>query len=161
MAELSAIEDVYRTRFPAFLRVAVAIVGDEQLARDAVHDGFVRAVRHRRRFRGEGGLEGWLWRIVVNEARKRRAREGRLIPVDPAELDAGSETNGYAEAGHIAATVAALPERQRLVLFLRYFADLDYERIAQALDVAPGTVAATLSAAHSKLRQQLKEVERC
>ena len=161
MSDLSGIERLYRDRFPTFLRVAVAIVGDEQLGRDAVHDAFVRAVRHRRRFRGEGPLEGWLWRIVVNEARKRRAREGRLIPVDPAELDAGSETNGYGESGRIATVLAALPERQRLVLFLRYFADLDYERIAQALDVAPGTVAATLHAAHTKLRDQLKEVERC
>ncbi len=153
---LGEIEAVYRERFPVFVRVAVAVVGDEQLARDAVQDGFVRAVRYRRRFRG-ASLEAWIWRIVVNEARRRRAREGRLVPVDPAELPEPS-TNGHAETGDVAALVAALPERQRLTLFLRYYADLDYEAIGAALDVAPGTVAATLNAAHSRLR---KEVERC
>jgi DNA-directed RNA polymerase specialized sigma24 family protein len=53
-----------------------------------------------------------------------------------------------------------LPERQRLVLFLRYYADLDYHTIATALEIADGTVAATLNAAHTTLRKQL-EVEEC
>ncbi len=147
---LGEIERIYRARYPAFLRVAVAVAGDEEAARDAVQDGFVRAVRHRR---------GWR-RIVVNEARKRRMREWRLVPTDPGELPAAA-ANGHDEPGRVAALVAALPERQRLVLFLRYYADLDYAAIAVALDVAPGTVAATLNAAHAKLRSQLKEVERC
>jgi RNA polymerase sigma factor (sigma-70 family) len=154
------IEDVYRLRYPAFLRVAVAVTADDEAARDAVHDGFVRALRHRRGWRREGPLEGWLWRIVVNEARKRRARDARLVPTSPHELLAES-ANGRGESGRAAALVAALPERQRLVLFLRYYADLDYAAIAAALEIAPGTVAATLNAAHRKLRAQLKEVERC
>jgi RNA polymerase sigma factor (sigma-70 family) len=52
--------------------------------------------------------------------------------------------------------VAALPERQRLVVFLRYYADLDYCAIATALDVEVGTVSATLSSAHRALRKQLE-----
>ena len=54
--------------------------------------------------------------------------------------------------------MAALPERQRLVVFLRYFADLDYREIAEALDVKVGTVSATLHAAHAALRSALSEV---
>ena len=53
--------------------------------------------------------------------------------------------------------VAGLPERQRTVLFLRYYADLEYDAIAEALGVAPGTVAATLSQARSSLRRKLEE----
>jgi RNA polymerase sigma factor (sigma-70 family) len=53
--------------------------------------------------------------------------------------------------------VAHLPERQRLALFLRYFADLPYDRIAEVLEVSPGTVAASLNAAHRTLREQLEE----
>ena len=56
--------------------------------------------------------------------------------------------------------MAALPERQRLVLFLRYYADLDYRRIAQILRVEVGTVSATLHAAHASLRRALNEVPR-
>jgi RNA polymerase sigma factor (sigma-70 family) len=51
----------------------------------------------------------------------------------------------------------ALPERQRLTVFLRYYADLSYDEIAAALGVRPGTVAASLNAAHVTLRGRLEE----
>jgi DNA-directed RNA polymerase specialized sigma24 family protein len=44
------------------------------------------------------------------------------------------------------------------VAFLRYYADLDYEGIASVLGIAPGTVAATLNAAHAALRERLEGV---
>jgi RNA polymerase sigma factor (sigma-70 family) len=153
-AVLDEIETMYRERYAVFLRVATAIVGDADLARDAVHDGFVRAVRHRRRFRGES-LEGWLWRIVVNAARRRRARE-RAIPSRSLAQHSPEST----ENGDLRALVASLPERQRHALFLRYYADLDYRSIADALGVRPGTVAAHLHAAHETLRSQLEGNER-
>jgi RNA polymerase sigma-70 factor, ECF subfamily len=149
-AVLDQIEAVYRTRYPAFVRVATAIVGDRELARDAVHDGFVRAVRHRKRFRGDS-VDGWIWRIVVNAARRRRAWE-RRVSVEPPTPHAG-----FAENGDLRALVAALPEKQRHALFLRYYADLDYRSIAEALGVKPGTVAAHLHAARDTLRSQLEE----
>ena len=154
VAGLEDIEALYRSRYASFLRVATAITADEHLAADAVHDGFVRAVRYRRRCRGS--LEGWVWRIVVNEARKARRAVPREAPLEPA-----SPSNGGEPDGEVRALVAALPERQRIALFLRYYADLDYAAIAVALDVAPGTVAASLNAAHSSLRRQLQEVDRC
>jgi RNA polymerase sigma factor (sigma-70 family) len=153
-AVLDQIETVYRTRYAVFVRVATAIVGDSDQARDAVHDGFVRAVRHRRRFRGES-IEGWIWRIVVNAARRRSARERRAA-LATESLHAG----GAIENGDLRALVAALPERQRVALFLRYYADLDYRSIADALGIRPGTVAAHLHAAHETLRDQLGEDER-
>lgn len=158
MVEANEIERVYRDRYGAYLRVAVAIVRNEQLGEEAVHDAFVRALRHRRGFRGRGSLEAWLFRIVVNESRRRQAAERRPSPAF-APRDSAS-TNGHHESGALAALVAALPERQRLVLFLRHYADLDYETIAAALCVKPGTVAASLHAAHSALRGELLEVER-
>jgi DNA-directed RNA polymerase specialized sigma24 family protein len=53
--------------------------------------------------------------------------------------------------------IAALPEQQRLVLFLRHYADLDYDSIAAVVGRRPGTVAATLHAAHRKVREAIKE----
>ena len=155
--DAAEIESIYRRRYGKFLRVAVAIVRDEQLAEEAVHDGFVRALRHRDRFRGRGPLEAWLWRIVVNEAR-RLARERGAAQPEPAHEPVA---NGRVpdELG-LRAWVAGLPPRQRAALFLRYYADLDYRSIAETLGVEVGTVSATLSAAHATLRQALKEVER-
>ena len=57
----------------------------------------------------------------------------------------------------VRAAVAELPERQRHVLFLRYYADLDYGAIADALKITPGTVGATLNQAHAALRKRFQE----
>jgi RNA polymerase sigma factor (sigma-70 family) len=154
---LTELEALYRERYPSFLRVARATVRDDGAAADAVHDAFVQAVRNRRSFRGEGTLEAWVWRMVVNAARKRR----RNLPESPGDLEeiAHESRNGFGDP--VRAAVAALPERQRLALFLRYYADLDYATIAAALDVKEGTVGATLNAAHAALRESLKEAERC
>jgi DNA-directed RNA polymerase specialized sigma24 family protein len=151
-ASLDALEEVYRARFAAFVRVATAVTGEEALGADAVHDAFVQAVRHRRSFRGEGSLEAWVWRLVVNAAKKRVQRP-HLLELEPVALS----ENGAGDPVRVA--VAALPERQRLTLFLRYYADLDYEAIAATLGVSPGTVGATLNAAHSALRSTLREAD--
>ena len=54
------------------------------------------------------------------------------------------------------AAIRRLPERQRLTLFLRYYADLDYAAIADVLGVSPGTVGASLHAAHNALEARLQ-----
>lgn len=159
---VAAIEVLYRDRFQRFLQVATAIVGDRECALEAVQDGFADALHNRAGFRSECPLEGWVWRMVVNRALKaRRPLEEPL----PAELPASGNGhtpsgNGHAPSGFpdVAGLVALLPERQRLAVFLRYYADLDYRSIAAVLDVEVGTVSATLSSAHTALRQALQEV---
>jgi RNA polymerase sigma-70 factor (ECF subfamily) len=148
------IERIYRERLPAFLRVAAAIAGDREAARDVVQDAFATALRRAASFRGDGPLEGWLWAIVVNTARNHTRRPTALPSTALPETAAVERDGGLA---HVEEAVALLPERQRLTLFLRYYADLDYRAIAAALGVAEGTVAATLSAAHAALRKQLTQ----
>jgi RNA polymerase sigma factor (sigma-70 family) len=156
-ASIAAIEALYRRRYPRFLRVALALLGDLELARDAVQEAFARAIRSRFEFRGEGSLDAWVWRTLVNVCLS-QCRSPRL---HAAGLDPPAETNGHApEWPELRAAVAALPERQRLALFLRHYADLDYESIAEALGVERGTVAATLHAAHASLRRTMEEVPR-
>jgi len=71
---LAGIEELYRARFPYFVQVARAIVGDRERALEAVQEGFANAIRGRASFRGEGSLEAWVWRAVVNAARKATRR---------------------------------------------------------------------------------------
>lgn len=157
-ASLEEFERLYRERRGVFLGVAAAITDDDGLAADALHDGFVAAVRARGSFRGEGSLDGWVWRLVVNAARRLAAE--RPAPAAPPEAAVAARNGSRSpdeQDATIRSVVAALPERQRLVVFLRYYADLDYNAIAEALDVQPGTVAATLNAARGAIRRQLEE----
>lgn len=146
------IEHVYRAGLPRFERVARAVTDDRELALEAVQDGFADALRHADRYTAAGPLEAWVWRCVVNRARKARRRGP--APAAPASPNG----DGGSDRELVRARVAALPERQRLAVFLRYYADLDYRQIASILGVEVGTVSATLSAAHAALRDQLEEV---
>ena len=145
---LDELEALYRAKLPEFRRVAAGIAGDRELGRDAVQEAFASAVRRRRDFRGSGSLEAWVWRIVVNAARDACRRQVAPPPHEPA-------TNGHRPV----LPLDLLTERQREIVFLHYYADLDYAAIAAALGISAGTVGATLNAARRTLRQALGEVQ--
>ena len=148
---LDDLEALYTGRLAEFRRVAAAIVGDRELGRDVVQEAFASAVAKRRSFRGEGQLEAWVWRIVVNaarDARRRRHADVSEMPEPSIPVDQGRSL-----------PLQLLTERQREVVFLRYYADLDYSAIAKTLAISPGTVGAILNAAHRTLREALQEVE--
>ena len=150
---MDELEALYRSRFDVFARVAASVTGDSERARDAVQEAFATAVRKRRSFRNDGPLEAWVWRIVMNAARSDARRS--MPPVDVGEQ---FQTNGHPEdESELRAALARLPERQRTAVFLRYYADLDYAAIGEALGISTGTVAATLNAAHAALRSRLEE----
>jgi RNA polymerase sigma-70 factor (ECF subfamily) len=153
-ASLDELEALYRSRFDVFARVAASVTGDSERALDAVQEAFATAVRKRRSFRGDGPLEAWVWRIVLNAARLDLRRSPPVV-----EYDEPAAANGHPERdAELRVALARLPDQQRTAVFLRYYADLDYAAIGEALGIADGTVAATLNAAHAALRTRLQEV---
>jgi RNA polymerase sigma factor (sigma-70 family) len=138
-ASLDELEALYRSRFDVFARVAESVTGDSDRARDAVQGAFATAVRKRRSFRGDGPLEAWVWRIVLNAARWDVRRSSPAV-----EYDEPAGANGHPErdAG-LRVALARLPERQRTAVFLRYYADLDYATIGDALGISTGTARPT------------------
>ena len=97
-----------------------------------------------------------MWRCVLNlRARKARPDVDRI----GSERARGERTVAVRSRTRQlpGSPLAALPERQRLVVFLRYFADLEYREIASALEIEVGTVGATLSAAHAALTHGARE----
>jgi RNA polymerase sigma factor (sigma-70 family) len=153
---VAAIEQAYRDNYPRFLRLAVAMLCDLDRGRDAVQEAFARALRSRGDLHRLENLQAWLWRTLVNVCRAEQRH-----PLARLEELGDLEQNGHAEDWpEVRAAIAALPERQRLVLFLRHYADLDYRNIAEVVGIERGTVAATLHAAHQKVRDAITEVKR-
>jgi RNA polymerase sigma factor (sigma-70 family) len=159
-ATLAELERVYRAQFRAFLRTATAYLGDADAACDAVQEGVATAIRKRRTYRGTGTVEAWAWSVVLNTIRSHYRARSHDVLLDYELRDGGASAapnrNGSAEI--VRAAVRRLPERQRLVLFLRYYADLDYATIAELLGMSEGTVGASLNAARMSLRCLLEEV---
>ena len=156
-----AIEAVYRERYARFRDVLASMTGSRDLGTDAVQETFAQALRDRHAFRGEGSLEAWIWRIAVRTAGRQRRTHS------PLGASHDVSTNGTVVATppwsdldpDLAEAVRSLAPRQRLMIFLHYFADLSYADLADACGVSEGTVAATLSQARSALVDILRAKE--
>jgi RNA polymerase sigma factor (sigma-70 family) len=148
------LERLYRARYRTFRDILAGVVGSHDIAREVVQEAFARALRDRRKFRREGSLEAWVWRIAFNVALRTRRDLRRSWELD--EAAAGVDLR----ADHdLRAAVRALPPRRRLIVFLRYFADLSYAEIAEALGISEGTVAAALAQARAELSLRLDPEE--
>jgi RNA polymerase sigma factor (sigma-70 family) len=156
---MEAIEAVYRTRSADFFRFALAKTGDPERARDAVQEGFARAIRGGATFQGTGPLEAWVARCVLNAALDLNRVFTRLQS-EPEDVAADSMTGSDDSGSVIRDAVRHLPQRQRDAIFLRYYLDFDYRAIAEVLDVEVGTISATLHAARNSLMDALQEVRR-
>lgn len=154
------LEDAYRTHGPRLRRLAAAIAGADA-ANDVVQDAFAQALRKRRSWRGDGPLEAWLWRLVLNAARdaeRRRVRRDRLADRLLRAFERHASPHVVDDALH--APLRRLPTRQRDCIVLRYFGDLSYAEIGEVMGIEPGTVGALLSKAHAALRADLETEER-
>jgi RNA polymerase sigma-70 factor (ECF subfamily) len=147
----AAIENMYRERYTRFRNGVAPIVGSYEAAHDAVQEGFARALRASTQYSGRGSLEGWVWRIVLRAALEQR-RPGADLPLDELDPAFVEPERDFA----LTNAVQALPPRRRLVVFLRYFADLPYRTIAEVLEIDEGTVAATLTQARQALAEILE-----
>ena len=144
-------------RYRHFLRVATLITRDEGTAHDAVHEGFAATFRSLTSYRAEGPQRPGSGEPLSTPPRSSSDILGRSAGRSRTHL---SQNGDETEARLIRTWIAALPERQRLIVDLGYYADLDYRQIATVLDIAVGTVAATLSAALQTLRTTIEEVPR-
>ena len=148
--ETEALERLYRERYVAFRNGLAPVVGSYDEARDVVQEAFARALRSQGDFRGEGSLQAWVWKIALRVAleRRRQGRENRLELLDPQLIET--------ERDHeLSEALRRLSPRKRLVVFLRYFADLSYAEISEVAGISEGTVAATLSQARAALLEHL------
>lgn len=146
----AAIERLYRERYVRFRNGVAPVAGSYDAARDAVQEGFARALRASSQYSGRGSLEGWVWRIVLRAALEQR-RPGEEVSFDA--VDAAFVEPERDEA--LTEAMGTLSPRRRLVVFLHYFADLPYAAIAEALEIEAGTVAATLAQARDALAATL------
>ena len=157
------LETLYEEDFEHFVRVASGIAGGMENGVDAVHDAFLACLRRRDTYRGLGTLEAWVWRAVVTSALKLARANRKYSNVDVDEILAHEHTEDVvpvvrnADIEGVRQAVRALPERQRVVLFLRYYADLDYLAIARILGIRPGTVGVSLSKAQITVRRALDD----
>jgi RNA polymerase sigma-70 factor (ECF subfamily) len=138
--------------------------GDAAAASDVTQQVFLKLIGGMSRYRGDSAFSTWLYRIVVNACvdRSRRHRAEVAVPA-PAALDAVPDSALSHEAlfarGEVAQSVkdaiATLPPKLRIAILMRYFEELSYAEMAQALQCSIGTVSSRLSRGHRLLARRL------
>ncbi|MEY4701433.1 MAG: hypothetical protein RL326_1620 [Pseudomonadota bacterium] len=164
--------------------MAVDIVKNREDAEDVVQESFVKAFLSLDKFKGDSSFFTWLYRIAFNMAvdvKRKSARRGGnhfeykeslgVSPSGSGGIDTG-ETLGapvqHVEGPHealarkqtgqkIQEVLAELSEDHRAVITLREIDGLNYEEIAEALDIPRGTVMSRLFYARKALQKALKE----
>ncbi len=136
------------------LRIVLVSVGDRQLAEDLVAEAFTRAWTSWRKVRDHPVPRAWIVRTALNAHVSWWRRRRREVMTDSAVIPEADYASTAVD-DEIAVAVRALPPRQREVLVLRVFFDLDTEATAKLLGIAPGTVGAHLHRALATLRTQI------
>jgi RNA polymerase sigma-70 factor (sigma-E family) len=152
-------EEYAYARGPALIRLARLLTGDRHLAEDLVQDVLARAYARWRRIGRLDQPDRYVRRMLVNAHHswwRRRSSHELTVPVFPDRPGRADEAATVAERDAMWRHVAALPARQRTVIVLRYYEDLDDAAIAELMGCSAGTVRThakraltTLRAAHT------------
>jgi RNA polymerase sigma-70 factor (ECF subfamily) len=137
------------------------LLGDAELARDAVQEGWGEIVAGMPRLADAQAFPAWAYRIVSRRAarliqrlrRDRRLREA--VEREPTAQFAGPD-EGNLEATRLRRALEDLPPEQHAAIALFHLEELSVAEVAVALDVPVGTVKTRLMSARQKLRAVLE-----
>jgi RNA polymerase sigma-70 factor, ECF subfamily len=156
-----AFERVFRRAYPRLVGLAWRVVRDRGVAEDVAQEALARLADAAILDRPNDEVDAWLTRVCLNRAfttlrsrRRARDRESRAARREsaPAAADPLGDVVAGEDRDAVRATLAVLPDRQRMVLVLRY-SGYAYAEIAAAVGVAPGSVGTLLVRAERAFRR--------
>ncbi|QBI19861.1 sigma-70 family RNA polymerase sigma factor [Egibacter rhizosphaerae] len=137
-------------------RLAQALCGNSEVARDATAEAFAKTYEQWRRGRVDR-VAGYVRRAVVNEVNSHFRRVGRQRTFESRRRgDGRADTPApeqHDDADRVRVLLEELPERQRTAVVLRYWADLSVEEVAEAMGCPNGTAKSLLSRGLARLRE--------
>jgi RNA polymerase sigma-70 factor, ECF subfamily len=152
----SEIGTLHKQYAGTLVRFAFTFTADQEVCHDAVQEAFLRYFIERRYGRSIVNPRAWLYQVVRNYLldRKKSAAVGQEVAVEQADALPAKEANPHEMVERrdtVREISAALTARELECLRLRS-EGLSYEEIGTTLFISPGTVAALLARAHTKLR---------
>lgn len=151
-------EEYVRLRGPGLVRLARLLTGDVHRGEDLVQEVLARVFVHWRRISRTERPDVYVRRMLVNANRswwRRRSNRERPHPV-AAERDGVADISAQAaERDALWQVITALPTRQRAVLVLRYYEDLDDAAVAEVLGCSTVTVRTHAMRALAKVREKV------
>jgi RNA polymerase sigma-70 factor (ECF subfamily) len=152
--EQTEFAEFFRGSWEPCLRAVVAVVGSSELAEDQVAEAFARAWGSWRKVRRHPAPRAWVVRTALNSGASWWRRRRRELPLAGQDVTAPGDLGSGLDATLLTA-IWGLPARQREVIALRIFLDLDTATIASQLGIEAGTVRMHLSRGIAALRREL------
>jgi RNA polymerase sigma-70 factor (ECF subfamily) len=163
----AAFEELMRLHSTRIYRMLVRVVGNSADAEEVAQEAFFKAWQALPGFRGEAQFSTWLFRIAINEANRRLARDARraTLPIEdvmtdvpdlaegPAALAESAELEVYLER-----CIAELPAHYRAAVVLRDVEGLTNEEAADALGLDIRNFKSRLHRGRMALRSRLEEL---
>jgi len=151
---VTGIEHLVATRGLALTRFAYLLCGDRRLAEDLVQSALERTFLRWESTGSPDRPEAYVRQVIVREhlSRRRRRSSTEVVVADPPERATADEPAAADERDRVWRQLTRLAPRQRAVLVLRYYEDLDDAAIAAVLGWPAGTVRSTASRALAVLR---------
>lgn len=134
---------------------------DEGLAEDLAQEALTRLCQHWSRVSDGPSPRGWLYQVAFNLARshwRRQAVRRRVEARLRSDYAVAAQTESVADHEEIHRALRRLSVRERTVVALRYFLDLDVEQTASVLDTSPQAVRSLCHRAVAKLRSGLTDL---
>jgi RNA polymerase sigma-70 factor, ECF subfamily len=149
--------DEIEAAIPALRRFAMALVRDPARADDLVQDCLERAVAKRHLWRGDGPVQAWLFRILVNRHRdilRASPATGHLIPVEdlPSEPATTGNQEHHLALQEVSAAMHRLPPDQREALLMVAIGGKTFDQAAGILEIPKGTLMSRIARARATLR---------
>jgi RNA polymerase sigma-70 factor (sigma-E family) len=157
-----AVTELFRAHHLELVRLALMMTGDLATAEDVVQDVYERIHRRSPGLRAGGNGLAYARTSVLNgcrSAHRRNAVRRKHADALASQAIAGvpDDEAAAADRGELATALRTLPSRQREVLVLRYYCDLDIAEIAMMLRIAPGSVRSAISRGLAALALTLGE----
>jgi RNA polymerase sigma-70 factor (ECF subfamily) len=155
--DVGNLEQWLASGYPQSVRTAYLILGNRLDAEDAVQEAYLRAWKFRSSLEDESSFKPWLYRVVVNSCNSKLRTEiphrDRRSSADHLETVVSNDdlTTRLALSHDVFRAISALPAHLRIVVVLRYYADLSEQEIAIAIGRQPGTVKSRLHEARRRL----------
>lgn len=144
--------------------VCLRYADNRQDAEDMLQEGFIKVFRDLHQYRGEGNLEGWVRRVIVNTALQHLRQQKKLLPVTDLEDEAyrlGEEDPVFEEENEMAKILLRLmhhmPSGFRTVLNLYVLEGYTHPQIAEQLGISVGTSKSQLNRAKTFLKGLLEK----
>lgn len=153
-------EEFYGRYASKMLAVCRRYAKSQGEAEDILHEGFIKAFSKLNRFKGNGSLEGWVRRIMVNTALESFRKNKNLSLVEEVEdnnelkMEAKALTNMSAD--EILMLIQRLPTGFKVVFNLYAIEGYTHKEIADELGITIGTSKSQLSRARAALQQMIK-----